>query len=168
MDEFHYNSIRAKKARLGGVLNNPIVRFAIWLLLILGISGFVYLMLFAKRAEAWLCLPIAMLSGAILLWSKSDLKRVPLGKTSDINDILSANVLRVLDRQPTPEKFVDSLYKTWSGKVLAVRFGITREFLKNVAKEIPKDMAPIFQYSREIREKINAEVVSGGMIGIAI
>ena len=168
MDEFRYNSIRAKKARLGGFLNNSAVRFFIWLLLVLSISGFAYLMFFAKRAEAWLCLPIALLSIAVLLWSKSDLKRVPLGKTDDINDILSANVLRALDKKPTPEKFVDSLYATWSGKFLAVRFGITREFLKTVTAEIPDDMAPIFNYARKIREKIDAEVVSGGMIGVAI
>ena len=168
MDEFRYNSIRAKKARLGRVLNNPIVRFTLWLLLILGIGGFVYLMFFIKRAEAWLCLPVAMLSVAILLWSKSDLYRVPLGKGNSINDILSANVMNALGRTPTPRKFVKSLYKTRSGKFLAVRFGITQEFLEKIAKDIPEDMKPIFATARKMRAQIDAEVVSGGLIATAI
>lgn len=168
MDEFRYNSIRAKKARLGKILNNPAMRFTMWLLLILGIGGFVYLMFFAKRAESWLCLPVTMLSVALLLWSKSDLYRVPLGKGDDINDILSANVMNALSRAPTPQKFVKSLYKTRSGKFLAVRFGITQDFLEKIAKEIPEDMRPVFATARKMRAKIDAEVVSGGLVAVAI
>ena len=168
MDEFKYYSIRAKKARAGKILNAPIVRVLLILLVILGIGGFCYLMFVEKNALGWLGFIPAIISLQLLLWSKSDLKRIPLGKSGDITDILSANVLRVLDKNPTPEKFVKSLYKTWSGKFLAVRFGITQDFLTQVAKEIPSDMAPIFKFAREIREQIDAEVVSGGMIGVAI
>ncbi|MBR3319742.1 ATP-dependent Clp protease ATP-binding subunit [Candidatus Saccharibacteria bacterium] len=168
MDEFNYHSIRAKKARAGRVLNNIGVRVVMWLIVVAGLAGFVYLIFFAKRPEGWLTLALSIIIFAILLWSKADLKRVPLGKTDGINDVLSANTLRVLGRNPTPEEFVKSLYKTWSGKFLAIRFGITRDFLEKIAKEIPKDMTPIFHFAREIREQINAEAVSGGMIGVAI
>ncbi len=168
MDEFRYNSIRAKKARAGRIINSPAMRVFLILLAIAGVGGFIYYMFVEKNAVAWLGLPLPILAIAIITWGKSDLKRAPLGKTNDINDILSTNVLKVLDRHPTPEKFIKSLYKTWSGKFLATRFGITQGFLEQVAKEIPEDMAPIFAFGREIREMIDAEVVSGGMIGIAI
>lgn len=168
MNEFDYHSVRAKKARAGKVLNHPVVRCTMWLLLILGISGFVYLMFFVKRAEAWLCLPVSMVSLAILLWSKSDLFRVPLGKGNSINDVLSANVMNALGKNPTPTGFVKNLYKTRSGKFLALRFGITQEFLESVAKDIPQDMAPIFETAMKMRVQIDAEVVSGGLIAAAI
>ena len=168
MNEFNYNSIRAKKARAGRILNAPITRVLLVLLIILGIGGFGYLVFYAKNALGWLGFIPAVISVQLLLWSKSDLKRVPLGKGDSVNDILSANVLRILGKNPTPEAFVKGLYKTWSGKFLAVRFGITQDFLMQIAKEIPTDMTPIFEFAREIRAKIDAEVVSGGMIGVAI
>lgn len=168
MDEFNYHSVRAKKARLGKVLNHPLARFLMWLFFVLGVIGFAYLMFITKRAEAWLCLPVSMLSLAILLWSKSDLFRIPLGKGNSINDILSANVINALGKNPTPNKFVKNLYKTRSGKFLAIRFGITQDFLEKVAKEIPEDMKPIFATARKMRAEIDAEVVSGGLVAAAI
>ena len=111
MDEFNYHSVRAKKARLGKVLNHPLARFLMWLFFVLGVIGFAYLMFITKRAEAWLCLPVSMLSLAILLWSKSDLFRIPLGKGNSINDILSANVINALGKNPTPNKFVKNFVR---------------------------------------------------------
>lgn len=168
MDEFNYHSIRAKKARLGKVLNHPLARFLMWLFFVLSVISFAYLMFIAKRAEAWLCLPVSMLSLAILLWSKSDLFRIPLGKGNSINDILSANVMNALGKNPTPNKFVKNLYKTRSGKFLAIRFGITQDFLEKVTKEISEDMKPIFATARKMRAEIDAEVVSGGLVAAAI
>ena len=168
MDEFKYYSIRAKKARAGKILGNPIARFMVWALMIVGLCGFIYLMFVAKRASAWLGLPISILSVAILRWSKSDLIRVPIGKGDDINDILSANVMNALGRHPSPTGFVKNLYKTRSGKFLAIRFGITQDFLAKVASEIPDDMAPIFETARRMRAEIDAEVISGGLIAAAI
>ena len=168
MNEFKYNSARAKKARAGRFLNHPATRCAMWLLFILGVGGFGYLMFFAKRSEAWLCLPVAMICVALLLWSKSDLYRVPLGKGDDINDILSANVINALDKNPTSAEFVSKLYKTRSGKFLALRFGITQDFLEAIVHDISEDMGPVFETARKMRAEIDAEVVSGGLVAAAI
>ena len=168
MNDFKYNSIRAKKARAGKILNAPITRVLLALLIILSLGGFGYLMFFEKNALGWLCFIPAILSFQLLLWSKSDLKRVPLGKTDDINDILSANVMNALGKNPTPHIFVKNLYKTRSGMFLAGRFGITKDFMEMVVAEIPDDMAPIFKTAREMRAQIDAEVISGGIMVAAI
>ena len=168
MDEFRYNSVRAKKARAGRVLNAPITRVLLILLVILGIGGFVYLVFFAKNAIGWLGLIPAIISLQLLLWSKSDLYRVPLGKGDDINDILSANVMNALGKNPTPLSFVKNLYKTRSGKFLAMRFGITKDFMEMVVAEVPDDLAPVFKTAREMRAQIDAEVISGGIMAAAI
>ena len=168
MDEFRYNSVRAKKARAGRVLNAPITRVLLILLVILGIGGFVYLVFFAKNAIGWLGLIPAIISLQLLLWSKSDLYRVPLGKGDDINDILSANVMNALGKNPTPLSFIKNLYKTRSGKFLAMRFGITKDFMEMVAAEVPDDLAPVFKTAREMRAQIDAEVISGGIMAAAI
>ena len=168
MDEFRYNSVRAKKARAGRVLNASITRVLLILLVILGIGGFVYLVFFAKNAIGWLGLIPAIISLQLLLWSKSDLYRVPLGKGDDINDILSANVMNALGKNPTPLSFIKNLYKTRSGKFLAMRFGITKDFMEMVVAEVPDDLAPVFKTAREMRAQIDAEVISGGIMAAAI
>lgn len=168
MDEFRYNSVRAKKARAGRVLNASITRVLLILLVILGIGGFVYLVFFAKNAIGWLGLIPAIISLQLLLWSKSDLYRVPLGKGDDINDILSANVMNALGKSPTPLSFIKNLYKTRSGKFLAMRFGITKDFMEMVVAEVPDDLAPVFKTAREMRAQIDAEVISGGIMAAAI
>lgn len=168
MDEFRYNSIRAKKARAGRILNAPIVRALLVLLVILSIGGFAYLIFFAKNALGWLGFIPAVISTQLLLWSKGDLYRIPLGKGDDINDILSANVMNALGKHPTPHEFVKNLYKTRSGKFLATRFGITKDFMEMIITEVPDDMAPIFKTARKMRIQIDAEVVSGGIMVAAI
>ncbi len=168
MDTFKYYSIRAKKARLGKIFGLPIVRLLLGFLILAGIGGFAYLVFFDKKAVGWLGLTVAILSLDLLLWSKSDLCRIPLGKTDDINDILSANVIAALGKDPTPAQFIKNLYKTRSGNFLALRFGITQDFLELVATGIPEDMEPVFATARQMRKSIDAEVVSGGLIAAAI
>lgn len=168
MNKFKYNSIRAKKARAGRVLNAPVTRVFLILLVFLGIGGFAYLLFFTKNAAGWLGFIPAILGSQLLLWGKSDLYRVPLGKGDDINDILSANVMNALGKNPTPRGFVENLYKTRSGKFLAMRFGITKDFMEMVVAPIPEDMTPIFTAAREMRTRIDAEVISGGIMAAAI
>jgi len=168
MNKFRYYSIRAQKARLGKILNAPFMRVILVLIAVIGVGGFGYLLFVAKQAVGWLGLTIAIPSVAVLLWSKSDLYRIPLGKTDDINDILSANVMAALGRNPSPAQFVKNLYKTRSGKFLALRFGITQDFLEMVVTGIPDDMEPIFEAARRMRMHIDGEVVSGGLIAAAI
>jgi len=168
MDEFNYNSIRAKKARAGRILNAPITRTLLTLLIILGIGAFVYFVFFAKNAVGWLGFIPAIISLQLLLWSKSDLYRIPLGKGDSINDILSANVMNALGKDSSPLGFVKNLYKTRSGKFLATRFGITRDFMEMIASTVPDDMAPIFKTARKMRTQIDAEVISGGIMAAAI
>ena len=168
MDEYKYDSVRAKKSRLGKTLKAPLVHFLLIFLAIFGICEFAYLVFFAKSSVGWLGITLTIISTALLLWEKSDLHRVPIGKTDDINDILSANVICALGKNPTPIQFVEHYHKTRSGRFLSIRFGITREFLEGVARQIPEDMSPIFAAARKMRAEIDAEVIGGGLIAIAI
>ena len=168
MDNFNYHSLRARKARLGKVLNVPAVRFFLWLFVILGALAFFYLIFFEKNPAGWLTLVVSVFSLQLLLWSKAGLFRVPLGKTEDINDILSANVMLALGKNPTPLGFAEKFYKTRSGKFLAARFGLSKEILEYVAKQLPEELTPVFRKAREIRNALDAEVVSGGIMAIAL
>ena len=168
MDELRYGNVRAKKARLGKVLKHPVVHGLLIALAVLGVAGFGYLMFIAKKPISWLGITLTIVCVDLLLWNKNDLHRVPIGKTDDINDILSANVICALGKHPSPAQFVKNYYKTRSGRFLAGRFGITRDFLEMVTLQVPDDMAPIFALARKMRKEIDAEVIGGGLIAVAI
>ncbi|MBR5389087.1 ATP-dependent Clp protease ATP-binding subunit [Candidatus Saccharibacteria bacterium] len=168
MDEYKYYSLRARKARLGKILKAPVVHILLILFVILGIGGFAYLVFFAKNPVGWLGITLSIISTVLLLWEKNELHRVPIGKTENINDILSANVICALGRNPTPMQFITNYYKTRSGRFLSARFGITKDFLESIAAQIPEDMTPIYIKAREIRKEINAEVIGGGIMATAI
>lgn len=168
MDEYRYRSVRAKKSRLGKILKAPFVHMVLVLFAIVGIGGFGYLVFIAKDPVGWLGITLSIVSVVLMLWERQDLHRVPIGRTDDINDLLSANVICALGKNPTPLKFIEKYYITRSGRFLSGRFGITKDFLEKLAIQIPEDMTPIFAKARELRAEINAEVIGGGLIAIAI
>lgn len=168
MGKYDYMCLRARKARAGKILNNHYVRVLLWAIMLLSVVGWVYLVFMAKSPFGWLLLSLSIVLLMVLPWSKSELEHIPLGKGGSINDVLSANVFTVLGNNPTPLKFVRNIGKTRSGRFLAIRFGLTRQVLEAIATDVPNDMTPIFKRAMEIRELINAEVVSGGIILCAI
>lgn len=188
MDEYRYFSIRARKARLGRVFKHPLFRFFSALLIFLGLLAGPYFIFLAgekvdvnveifsfsldfpleKSSAGWLFLAGAALLFMLKKWAKSDLRHIPVGRTEDINDILSANVMKALGRAPTPVSFAKNLYKTHSGSFLALRFGLSREFLVSVAEQLPADLKPIFSRAREIRRETDSEVISGNILALAL
>ncbi len=168
MDNFNYDSLRAKEARAGRVLNSILFKALLWLLTLGGFAGAVYLLFFTHNSLGWLALAAALFSSMLLAWISNEIAKVPMGSTDDINDILSANVLRVLDRQPTPQAIAPKLSKTRSGRFLATHFGLTTEMLNAITPSLSQDMAPIFATAREIRNQTDGETVSGGMLAVAM
>ena len=168
MDSFNPSSLRAKKALAGKVLNHPLARFLLILLTLSGLAGFAYLLFFIKNPLGWLALAVALLAFMILLWAQSDLDRIPLGKTEDINDILSADVILLLRKSSAPADFIHSFVKTKSGAFLAARFGLTPAVLEPLAPSLPDDFSSVFPRARELRKQTDTEVVSGGILLVAL
>ena len=167
MNNYNYHSLRARKARLGGKLNNSAIKLLLTVAMIaLAVAG-VWAIL-QQLAIGWLLIGLASWVMMLLIWAKGELSRLPIGKTDDINDILSANCLRLLGPNPTPKSMAATLYKTRSGGFLALRFGITPELLAAFAANMGDDITPILEQAREVRAKLNAEQISGGMLAIAL
>ena len=167
MNEYRYDSIRARKARLGGKLNSPVVMMLLIIVaVVLAVAG-VWCVL-QQLAIGWLVLGVASWFFMVIVWAKGELAKLPIGPTDDINDILSANCLRLLGAHPTPKSMAGILYKTRSGGFLALRFGITPNLLIAFADGVGDDLAPVFERAREVRSRLGAEVISGGMLAIAL
>ena len=166
-DNFDYNSIRAKKARMGKRLNKWYIK-ALAIILMLASFGGGAALLVVGESIGWLLVGVSTLVLSISIYAKLELFKVPSGKTEDLNDILSHNVLANLDKMPTPKNIARVVMKTNSGKFLAYRFGISVDMLDFIATSMSDDPTKIFLAARQLREKLNAPQISGGILGVAI
>lgn len=167
INQYNPNSARAKYARLGHTLGSPLLTGLLVIVLILALV-FGGILVFSCNALGWLAIGVADIILILIIYIKMLFVKVPLGKTDNINDILSSNVLALLGQKPTVKMVASSLMKTRSGNFLALRFGLIPRLLEGVANDLPEDMVPIFETSRKIAKKINASQISGGIIAIAI
>lgn len=168
MEKFDYNNLRAKEARIGKVFRHGAMKTLLGFLIAALLVGFMYFCFYLHKSLGWIFLGIAIVVTMFFIWISKEVIPVPRGKGENINDLLSANVLRLMDQNPTPQKLAPILYKTRSGTFLALRFGLTPGLLKSVAEGLPEDMEPIFKTAREIWQKVEGETISGGMLAIAI
>lgn len=168
MNQFDYNSVRAKEACFSKFFKGSIPQLILWVLIFAFIGSFVYLLFIQHNSISWLFLGLTIFGLMFMYWLKHEAIPVPLGATDDINDLLSANVLRLLDRNSTPQTLARELYKTRSGNFLALHFGITPDLLSKIANDLTTDLEPILTTAREIHQKTDGETISGGMLAVAI
>lgn len=168
MDQFNYYSLRAREARAARILQHPLVKFSFLLLIALSVFIAIYVLFFQHNSLGWLFFALALFVTMIFIWNAHELKHIPAGPSENINDLLSGNVLRILDRNPTPQSIVNGLYQTRSGRFLALRFGISPDRLSHIARELDSDITPVFIQAREIWRKVDGETISGGMLMIAL
>lgn len=169
MNTFNYYSRRAREARLGKILKFGPAKFLILLLSLSSLAISVYFVWFSRNPLAWLLLGLGIFGLIFYYWLVHEVIPVPAGKTQDINDLLSANVLRLLDRNPTPQKLARQLsIKTRSGRFLSLRFGLTPALLQQIADALSSDMTPIYATAKKIWQEVDGETISGGMLVIAI
>ena len=167
MNDFKYNSLRAKYARLGHALDSKAFTAFLWLGIFAPIV-FGGIMLFYGSSFGWLMFVISVICIIWLTIIKLLLTKVPTGKTDDINDILSANTLAIMDKNPTPKSIAPKLTNTRSGRFLALRFGLIPNLMIGIASDLSDDMTAVFENARKIRNQINAPQISGGILTIAI
>ena len=167
MNDFNYDSLRAKYARLGHALKSPVISLLLWLLILVP-TAFGIVLLTIKSPLGWLYFIVTDLAIIVRVIINMLFLKVPLGKTENINDILSSNSISIMDKDPTPVEIAKNLLETRSGRFLALRFGIIPELLVRIAENIPEDVRPVFENARIIMNEINATQVSGGILAIAI
>lgn len=160
-------SLRSVEARADKLLNSAPIK-ALLVLVLIALIGGGGALLYLHQSIGWLLISLAAIPLEFLIWAKYELKEIPIGKNNTINDLLSNECLARLGAHPTPQSVATWLYKTRSGNFLAMRYSITPRMLEAITKDMPTDMEPVFTKALEIREKTQSEVVSGGVLAIAI
>ena len=160
-------SMRAVEARADKIINSTPVKLLL-VVSLLALLGFGGALLFLHQSIGWILIGCAAIPLEFLIWAKYELKEVPIGRNNTINDLLSNECLARLGSHPTPQSAAKWIHKTRSGNFLAVRYAITPRMLEAITRDMPEDMTPIFEKALEIREKTESEVVSGGVLAVAI
>ena len=167
MSSYRTMSHRAVEARAGKIINSMIVR-ALLVITALACLGFGIAIIITKNSSGWILIGLASIPFELLIWGKYELRNIPIGRGNTVNDLLSDECLVRLGKNPTPKTIASWYHKTRSGQFLAMRYAITPRMMTAVAESMPDDMAQIFDKAIEIREKTESEVISGGVLAIAI
>lgn len=166
-NSYDYKNPRIKKARLKAILNTPPIfalNFALFLLLF--VSGI--FLLVSKFSLGWLLLGFSPLFLMLNFWIKNDLSEIKIGKTKNITDLLSEELLTLFDHDPSPEELAKILSKTSSGAFIMIRFGLGLPFFLEVAKILPNAIEPIFETARTVRDETDSEEISGAVLAVAM
>lgn len=164
---FQYDSDRASKARLAKTIGTP-GKVLLVLLVFLLLAGGVAL-LYVGVAVGWLLAGLSMLPLMIAEWYMHELKLLPVAKSNKtIDDVLSGDVLARLPKDPAPQAIATAVGQTTNGLFFAARFGITPRILQDISQGDATVTPRIWQEAMQIREKLELEEITGGILVVAL
>lgn len=166
MSQFNHRSLRAEKSRIGVHLSQ------IWRVVIgLGSLGLLTLgavVLVEGIAAGWLLIGLAPVGVMLLVWHKGELRKVPLGSGQSIDALLASDVLGRLPDNPSPRQIAEAASKTNSGRFMAVRFGLSYNFLVNITSEDTTASEEVWQHALAIRDQAGAKYINGSVLTVAL
>ncbi len=164
---FNYGSLRSQKARFTTRFGDywRIITYLIAVLAILGGA----VLLAEGSALGWF---VASLAGPLLmiaLWWRGDLKTMAIRKPAEtMDDVLSADILGRLPKKPTPKKIAEIVGSVRAGQFLAVRLGITGNFLSHIASDDPADMEKLWESALEVWRRTGSPKITGAVMAAAL
>lgn len=166
---FNPKSSRAERARLRRTLERFNALFGIGMAV--GFALWFYLVLFAHIALGWILLGVALILMMLVIWVDYGLKHIPLGKTNDINNLLSGDtMLALMKTTEIPTLAQNLLAGTKSGRFLSMRLYLTppvleKIFVNNTAE---LNLSEVFETARTVRERAGSKQIGGADLLVAI
>ncbi len=168
MNQFRYYSLRASEARFGRFFDNKAIRFLFWFVTIALYGLAIFVLWYLHNSLGWLLCSLAIVLTMLIIWANGELLHPAIGKSDNITDVLSRDILVLLNRKPTSRKLAEIVCKTQSGGFLAMRYAITPMLLELCVADLPEDIEPIFAKAREIQQITNSEQIAGAILSVAI
>lgn len=162
---YNPSSVRGIKARLGVRLTKSL-RTGIELLTVLLVVGGGAL-LYVHSSVGWLLIGLAAIPAMLIEWYSGNLHHPP-SEGETIDGLLSGDVLGQLGQNPTPQDIVKAATKVRGGMFFALRFGVTEQFLLNIASDQPTDTTAIWQSALAVRQEVGCPHISGAVLVVAI
>lgn len=165
--KFNYRSLRAQKARFSvkfgntwhiftSIFGGVLVLLGVWSILEHGAIG--WLLVGASG-------PFIMLA----IWWQKDLKTAEISKNPQtIDDVMAADVLGRMPVSPTPKDIVLAITESRAGQFLAVRLGVTPNFLDNIASTDVAQTVEIWRSAIRIWQETGSPKVTGAVLAVAV
>lgn len=162
-----YGSFRSQKARLARYGNGHwriLIFSGIFILTSAGLASLLF-----GLSIGWLVLSFVAWPLMFLLWHRGELQQVPLSKpVKFVDDILASDILAGIPKQPSPADIAKAAMQTSGGLFYAVRFGITPNFLQQIASSEQSDSADVWAVAEDIREELGLEIITAGTLVYAL
>lgn len=120
-------------------------------------------------AIGWLLIGGAGPLVMITVWWQYDLKTMDIAAhPHTVDDVLTADVLGRLTAQPTPKEIAVAIAETRAGQFLAVRLGLTPNFLMNIASDDRAATEAVWRSALCIREETESRKITGAVLAAAL
>lgn len=164
---FNYGSQRAIKARIGRRLGGAWAWILPIIALLFAAGGI--LLLLVEQPLGWAVTGFAAIPFIFHQWYKHELKELAPKKSGiAIDEILSADILGRLSKNPTPSEVATILGQVQSGLFFAARFGVGSQFLQDISAKETDKMPEIWQAVIRIKEELGLTEITGGVLVIAL
>lgn len=164
---YNYHSLRAQKARFS-------VRFGVIYHLLIGVAAAACVLtgiwiLLQHGAIGWLIIGFSGPLVVLAIWWQRDLKTAEISaKPETIDDVMAADVLGKLPPRPTPLDVANAAASSRAGQFMAVRLGLTPNFLTNIASADSAQTEALFTSAIEIWRETDSPKITGAVLAAAI
>lgn len=163
---FHYDSPRARQARLARKIASDTLLAALVLIGVLLAVGGMAVVWFAHLSFGWLITGLAGPFWVIAAYG-SGLRDLPINPRGvDIESLLDADVLGRLPASHTPQQLADIVLATTGGNFFAMRFGIASLF--RGASQRTEDSTYVWNEAVEIMARLGLSHISSAVVAAAI
>lgn len=164
---FNYGSLRAQKARTGRLLGGVWSRLLPVIIVLLLLAGVA--LLATAEPIGWLVIGLAAIPVVLLQWYTHDLKQLaPTKNAQTIDDLLAADVLGQLGKNPSPRDIATAAGKVQSGQFFGARFGITARFLQEIASEDAAATPVVWKEALAVRAEVGLDTITGSILAVAL
>ena len=164
---FDYTSLRAQKARFATRFSGLWFIIVCMLAILAVLGGSVLLV--EKNSIGWL---VASLSGPLImlaLWWRGDLKSMPVRLPAEtIDDVLAADVLGRMPKAPSPKQIAEIIGQVRAGQFLAVRQGLSANFLINIASDNLSDTKELWDLAIKVMERTGSTKMTAAVLAAAL
>lgn len=164
---FDSNNNRVHLARQKRTFNNgSIIALSYLLFVLLFAGGFV--LLFLHLSIGWTLIGFSVIPIMLVFWIKNALASVPIGKGKDFTNLISEDLLLLLNEKTSSKDLTKIIAKTESGLFLLVRFNLPTNFLEQFADFLPESPESIYKTAIEIHDQTNSEAITGAILAVSI
>ncbi len=120
-------------------------------------------------AFGWLLIGLSALPAMLYEWWNGELHHIAAANDAPaIDAVLSGDILGRLGDKPTPKDIATATGSVPSGQFFAVRFGMTANYLLNIASDDAAETDKVWQHALAVQNESGSEHINGAVLVVAL